>query len=112
MLDMAFQLLAFFVLTFRQTPLEGQISLRLPPPQAIVVVKDGQSAGSDAWTVSRATVTSGGAGEAPSHHRAISGKPRRFRVAEPLSVGADVRQPITVERRDLHRWQLCLLQRR
>jgi biopolymer transport protein ExbD len=48
MLDMAFQLLAFFVLTFRQTPLEGQISLRLPPPQATVVVKGGEAAGSDA----------------------------------------------------------------
>jgi biopolymer transport protein ExbD len=47
MLDMAFQLLAFFVLTFRQTPVEGQISLRLPPPQATVAVKDGQAAGSD-----------------------------------------------------------------
>ena len=47
MLDMAFQLLAFFILTFRQPPLEGQIALRLPPPQATVVVKNGQSAGSD-----------------------------------------------------------------
>lgn len=47
MLDMAFQLLAFFVLTFRQAPLEGQISLRLPPPQATVVVKNGQAAGAD-----------------------------------------------------------------
>jgi biopolymer transport protein ExbD len=47
MLDMAFQLLAFFVLTFRQPPLEGQISLRLPPPQSTVVVKNGQAAGAD-----------------------------------------------------------------
>jgi biopolymer transport protein ExbD len=47
MLDMAFQLLAFFVLTFRQPPLEGQILLRLPPPQATVVVKGGEAAGSD-----------------------------------------------------------------
>ena len=35
MLDMAFQLLAFFVLTFRPAADEGQISLRLPPPLAI-----------------------------------------------------------------------------
>lgn len=48
MLDMAFQLLAFFILTFRPPPLEGQISLRLPPPQATVVVKAGQDAGADA----------------------------------------------------------------
>ena len=47
MLDMAFQLLAFFVLTFRQTPVEGQIMLRLPPPQATVVVKNAEAPGSD-----------------------------------------------------------------
>jgi biopolymer transport protein ExbD len=47
MLDMAFQLLAFFILTFRPPPLEGQISLKLPPPQGTMVVKDGQQAGSD-----------------------------------------------------------------
>jgi biopolymer transport protein ExbD len=47
MLDMAFQLLAFFILTFRPAALEGQISMRLPPPQAAVVVKNGQEAGSD-----------------------------------------------------------------
>ena len=36
MLDMAFQLLAFFILTFRPPPVEGQISLRMPPPQAVL----------------------------------------------------------------------------
>ena len=30
MLDMAFQLLAFFILTFRPSPIESQISLRMP----------------------------------------------------------------------------------
>jgi biopolymer transport protein ExbD len=30
MLDMAFQLLAFFILTFRPSPIEGQLSLHLP----------------------------------------------------------------------------------
>ena len=35
MLDMAFQLLTFFILTFRPPPVEGQISMRLPPPQAV-----------------------------------------------------------------------------
>ena len=35
MLDMAFQLLAFFILTFKQAPLEQQIKLHLPPPTAI-----------------------------------------------------------------------------
>jgi biopolymer transport protein ExbD len=35
MLDMAFQLLTFFILTFKPAPVEGQISLRLPPPQRI-----------------------------------------------------------------------------
>jgi biopolymer transport protein ExbD len=47
MLDMAFQLLTFFILTFRPAPIEGQISLRLPPPQAVVVTKDAQKAGQD-----------------------------------------------------------------
>lgn len=47
MLDMAFQLLTFFILTFRPAPIEGQISLRLPPPQAVVVAKDAQTAGQD-----------------------------------------------------------------
>ena len=36
MLDMAFQLLAFFVLTFKPAPIEGEISLRMPPPQAVI----------------------------------------------------------------------------
>jgi biopolymer transport protein ExbD len=47
MLDMAFQLLCFFILTFKPAPIEGQVSLRLPPPQVAVVVKGGQQAGSD-----------------------------------------------------------------
>ena len=48
MLDMAFQLLTFFILTFKPAPVEGQISLRLPPAQA-VASKDprAQQAGSD-----------------------------------------------------------------
>jgi biopolymer transport protein ExbD len=45
MLDMAFQLLTFFILTFRPAPIEGQISLRLPPPQP--VTKGTEQAGSD-----------------------------------------------------------------
>jgi biopolymer transport protein ExbD len=32
MLDMAFQLLTFFILTFRPAPIEGQLALHLPPP--------------------------------------------------------------------------------
>ena len=35
MLDMAFQLLAFFILTFKPAPVEGQINLNLPPPVPI-----------------------------------------------------------------------------
>jgi biopolymer transport protein ExbD len=35
MLDMAFQLLTFFILTFKPPPAEGQVNLRLPPPMAI-----------------------------------------------------------------------------
>jgi biopolymer transport protein ExbD len=47
MLDMAFQLLTFFILTFRPAPVEGQINLRLPPPQPVAGVKGGAQAGSD-----------------------------------------------------------------
>ena len=47
MLDMGFQLLAFFVITFTPLPIEGQISLRLPPPKPVVVVQDAQEAGQD-----------------------------------------------------------------
>ncbi len=36
MLDMAFQLLAFFILTFRPNPVEGQINLNLPPPVPVI----------------------------------------------------------------------------
>jgi biopolymer transport protein ExbD len=46
MLDMAFQLLAFFILTFKPAPVEGQVNLRLPPAQP-VVVNNGKSAGAD-----------------------------------------------------------------
>jgi biopolymer transport protein ExbD len=47
MLDMAFQLLTFFILTFKPAPIEGEVALRLPPPKPVVVVKEGQVAGSD-----------------------------------------------------------------
>src|SRR5215207_1251268 len=35
MLDMAFQLLAFFIMTFKPMSLEQQIALKLPPPERI-----------------------------------------------------------------------------
>ena len=47
MLDMAFQLLTFFILTFKPAPVEGEVRLRLPPPQPITM-KAGQSAGNNA----------------------------------------------------------------
>ncbi len=42
MLDMAFQLLAFFILTFRPSAVESQVSLRMPPAKA---TSDGPSTG-------------------------------------------------------------------
>lgn len=48
MLDMAFQLLSFFILTFKPTPIEGQLALHLPPPQAIAKAGGASSSGSDA----------------------------------------------------------------
>src|SRR5687768_6790727 len=47
MLDMAFQLLTFFILTFKPAPVEGQLSLRLPPPEAVTKTVSGQPAGQD-----------------------------------------------------------------
>jgi biopolymer transport protein ExbD len=37
MLDMAFQLLTFFILTFRPAPIEGQIDLQMPPARTTAV---------------------------------------------------------------------------
>ena len=39
MLDMAFQLLAFFVLTFRPSAIEGHFQVHLPPPTATTNVE-------------------------------------------------------------------------
>lgn len=39
MLDMAFQLLAFFILTFRPSPIEGQLAVNLPPPVPLTNVQ-------------------------------------------------------------------------
>lgn len=47
MLDMAFQLLTFFILTFKPAPIEGQVLLRMPPPQP-VTNPNGQQAGDNA----------------------------------------------------------------
>lgn len=57
MLDMAFQLLAFFILTYRPAPLEGDIRLTMPPSQlAVPGTDEGPSAhaikGIDALIVS------------------------------------------------------------
>ena len=47
MLDMAFQLLAFFILTFQPPLVEGDVLLRLPPPMPTIVDKNAQAAGSN-----------------------------------------------------------------
>ena len=47
MLDMAFQLLTFFILTFKPAPIEGQVLLRMPPPQPVTNVNAGERAGAD-----------------------------------------------------------------
>lgn len=46
MLDMAFQLLTFFILTFRPAPVEGQVELRMPLPKPITA-QAGARAGAD-----------------------------------------------------------------
>ena len=47
MLDMAFQILAFFILTFKPAPVEGQIQIRMPPPQALAMKNATAKAGQD-----------------------------------------------------------------
>jgi biopolymer transport protein ExbD len=47
MLDMAFQLLTFFILTFKPAPVEGQVDLRLPPPEPVTNVAAKAQAGKD-----------------------------------------------------------------
>jgi biopolymer transport protein ExbD len=42
MLDMAFQLLTFFILTYRPAPSEGQFSMNLLPPQNAIEVNKEQ----------------------------------------------------------------------
>jgi len=48
MLDMAFQLLAFFVLTFRPPPGEAQVYLKIPPARPVVGLKGSEEVGADA----------------------------------------------------------------
>jgi len=47
MLDMAFQLLTFFILTFRPSPVEGDVMLRMPPPMPTTIVPGGEKAGAN-----------------------------------------------------------------
>lgn len=42
MLDMAFQLLAFFIFTFRPSPVEGQLALHMPPPRPVSNISSSQ----------------------------------------------------------------------
>jgi biopolymer transport protein ExbD len=50
MLDMAFQLLTFFILTFKPAPVEGQLGLHLPPPVALTKVKAEAASSSEGTT--------------------------------------------------------------
>jgi biopolymer transport protein ExbD len=47
MLDMAFQLLAFFILTFRPMSVEGHLLMRMPPPAPLTNVNAAADANSD-----------------------------------------------------------------
>src|SRR5215469_3621886 len=55
MLDMAFQLPAFFILTFKPSPVEGQISLHLPPPKPVANVQTEKEAGENTADTSPVT---------------------------------------------------------
>ncbi len=47
MLDMAFQLLAFFILTFKPSPIESQIMMRLPADKPVTQSPSNQVSASD-----------------------------------------------------------------
>lgn len=47
MLDMAFQLLAFFIATFKPMTIEQQIALKLPPPEKIMSDKPANNSSND-----------------------------------------------------------------
>jgi biopolymer transport protein ExbD len=72
MLDMAFQLLAFFILTFKPNPVEGQINLNLPPPVPIMdqtkptEEADNDGAGQAAAKTLTITIVSAGNGQVAS----------------------------------------------
>jgi len=72
MLDMAFQLLAFFILTFKPNPVEGQINLNLPPPVPIMDQTkptdeaDNEGVGQAAAKTLTITVVSAGNGQVAS----------------------------------------------
>lgn len=70
MLDMAFQLLTFFILTFRPSPVEGQLAVNLPPPVAITNPQDkpkesdsGDGAGINPFETLNMYVNANGEGE-------------------------------------------------
>lgn len=46
MLDMAFQLLTFFILTFRPSPIEGEIGVHMAPERAVSSIAATSAAGS------------------------------------------------------------------
>lgn len=48
MLDMAFQLLAFFILTFRPAPVEGELAMRLPAPDVALTKAEAKGDGGPA----------------------------------------------------------------
>jgi biopolymer transport protein ExbD len=52
MLDMAFQLLTFFILTFKPAPIEGQLAMNLPPPVALTPVESDAPASGDSGSAS------------------------------------------------------------
>lgn len=63
MLDMAFQLLAFFLVTFKPAPTEGQLALALPraePGQRTPDVLRAEAPDKPRYYVARATATDGG----------------------------------------------------
>ena len=60
MLDMTFQLLFFFVITFKPTPIEGQIALYLPREKGAETQRDAPPSTRPTWRSRRSTPSSFG----------------------------------------------------
>ena len=107
MLDMSFQLLCFFVLTFRPSPTEGQFAVTLPPADAGRIAVDPQrpaeAATNDTYTITVTPAAGGvsidvrgptavraGLGSVAELKDALTGLPKPAGTTVTVEAGADL----------------------